>query len=425
MTSVFDLNCSRTTRQPKGCKGLKVESTGIRPEWFYESRDRQLSGSSERRRRPLAPGSERVRISADPRPVSRLVYVMTNGATGNEVIALRQGSDGRLSRVAVYATGGNGTGVEEVSPATPQDGIDPLASQGSLTLSRDGRFLFAVNAGSDTISSFRVTDDGGLVLVDVVPSGGAQPNSVDVFENLVYVSNVGDAANGFASNVTGFHLANDGRLTLIGGSTRRLSTADAQPARVVFSPEGSLLAVSELTANRISLFRVQSDGTLSAPTVNASSGPAPFGSVFLSMGRLLVAEASGALSSYAVTLDGTVVILSGSVPSTQEATCWVVTTKDERFAFTSNTDSGTITSYTIANNGTVTLADAVVARLEGEAPSPIDSGVSMDGGYFYVLDGGQGAVVAYRIEENGRLTHLQTLKPDGLPTLGAQGLAVR
>ncbi|MBO8141237.1 MAG: beta-propeller fold lactonase family protein [Firmicutes bacterium] len=351
---------------------------------------------------------------------------MTNDPEENKVIVFRRAKDGRLSRVAAVPTGGAGTGTREVSPATPEDGVDPLASQGSLTLSRDGRFLFAVNAGSNTVSSFRIALDGRPTLVDVVPSGGAQPNSIDAFGSLVYVSNLGNEANGYASNVTGFHLAKDGDLTPIAGSTRSLSTADAQPARVAFSPEGSLLAVSELTTSRVSLFRVRTDGTLSEPTVNESSGPGPFGSVFLSTGRLLVSEAgANALSSYAVTLDGTLLVLSSSVPSTQEATCWVVATPDERFAFTSNTASGTITSYAISSDGILAVADAVAARLEGEAARPIDSGVSKDGRHFYVLDGGQGAIAAFQIESDGRLTLLQTLKDVGLPELGAQGLAVR
>ncbi len=104
-----------------------------------------------------------------------------------------------LTFAGSYSTYGRGTGTREVSTATANDGIDPLASQGSLTLSRDGRFLLAVNAGSDSISSFIINDSGVHVFVDVKSSGGAQPNSVDVFGNLLYVSNVGNAANNFAS----------------------------------------------------------------------------------------------------------------------------------------------------------------------------------------------------------------------------------
>ena len=353
-----------------------------------------------------------------------MVYAMTNAAAGNEVIAFRRVNDGTLTRLNAYPTGGNGTGTTKVGPPTPPNGIDPLTSQGSLSFSRDGGFLFAVNAGSDSITSFRVADDGMLVLADVEPSGGSQPNSLNERGNLLYVSNVGNAANSHASNITGFRVANDGRLAMIPGSTRSLSAANAQPACVVFSPYGSLLAVSELTTNRISIFSVRADGVLTGPTVNRSSGASPFGACFLSTGSLLVTETSGALSSYLVGADGRLAVLSGSVRNGQMATCWVVPARDERFAYTSNAGSGTITSYRINSDGTLTVAENV-AGAEGPASGPIDNGVSEDGRYFYVLNGGLGSIAAYRIESDGRLTRLQTVTGQGLPNLGAQGLAVR
>ena len=211
---------------------------------------------------------------------------------------------------------------------------------------------------------------------------------------------------------------------MIPGSTRSLSTANAQPACVVFSPYGSLLAVSELTTNRISIFVVRADGLLTEPAVNRSNGAMPFGACFLSTGSLLVAETSGALSSYIAAADGRLTILSGSVPNGQMATCWVVRTPDERFAYTSNTGSGTITSYVINSDGTLAVAE-YAAGMEGPAAGPIDNGVSEDGRYFYVLNGGQGSIAAYQIENDGRLTRLQTVTGQGLPNLGAQGLAVR
>nr|WP_249436022.1 beta-propeller fold lactonase family protein [Paenibacillus sp. Marseille-Q4541] len=118
-----------------------------------------------------------------------------------------------------YPTYGKGTGTRKVSSVTANDGIDPLVSQGSLSLSRDGRFLFAVNAGSHSISSFIINDSGGLVLADVKPSGGAQPNSVTVFDDLLYVSNVGNSADRITSNITGFRIEDNGCLTYIPGST--------------------------------------------------------------------------------------------------------------------------------------------------------------------------------------------------------------
>ncbi|MEN6462895.1 MAG: beta-propeller fold lactonase family protein [Syntrophomonas sp.] len=345
-----------------------------------------------------------------------MVYAMTNSAVRNKVIAFRRGINGKLIRIKAYATGGRGTG-ERI--------VDPLSSQGSLILSRNGRFLFAVNAGSNSISSFRVSSSGRLTLVDVDPSGGVRPNSLSNFGDLLYVSNVGNTTNNIASNVTGFRVRTNGRLARITGSTHALSTSTAQPSCIVFSRRGRLLVVSELNTNRLSVFRVNTNGTLSGPTINNSNGAGPFGSVFLTTGPLLVSEVgANALSSYTAFLNGNLRVISGSVPNGQQGTCWVSVSRHEHFAYTSNAGSGTITRFRIRSNGTLVFIKNVNSTLSGTG-APIDSGVSRDGRNLYVLNGNQGSISVFRIFSDGRLQRLQVLQNTGLPELGAQGLAVR
>ncbi|AGK99457.1 lactonase family protein [Clostridium pasteurianum] len=353
-----------------------------------------------------------------------MVYVMTNSANKNEIAAFHRVQNGALSPMGFYDTYGLGSGPNKVSPATP-DHADPLTSQGSLVLSRDRHFLFAVNAGSHSISSFMVTAGGELILVEVVPSGGLQPNSLTVYEDLLYVSNVGSKENGYQSNITGFRIGNRGQLARIPGSTRKLSTINAQPSCVLFSPNGYQLVVSELTTNRLSVFHVKNDGTLSGPQLNNSNGTNPFGSCFLSSGLLLVAEASGAMSSYAVIPDGELRVISGSVSDRQMLTCWVSPTRDGRYAYTSNTASGTVTTYRINMNGTLNAIGSIRSTAGGMAMGePIDNGVSWDGLNFYVLNGSQGSISVFYIGENGQLMLLQVADHMGLPTFGTQGLAV-
>lgn len=342
------------------------------------------------------------------------VYTMTNAAVNNTVIAFRRDRNGRLTRIDSFLTGGSGTG-EAI--------VDPLASQGSMILSRQGHFLFVVNAGSNSISSFRVSRRGGLTLVDTEPSGGIRPNSLAVFGRLLYVTNVGNTAN--ASNITGFRVGSDGSLTLIAGSTHALSSATALPACVVFSPDGSQIVVSERNTNRLSVFRVNGDGTLTGPTVNNSSGAGPFGSVFLRRGPLLNVEAgTNALSSYNLAANGVLSIISGSVLNFQAATCWVSKSRWEHFAYTSNTGSHTITIYRIGEGGALAVADIVYSTRDALG-APIDNGVSRDGRNFYALNGNQGSISVFRIGKHGRLTRIQVIKDTGLPEVGAQGLAVR
>lgn len=352
--------------------------------------------------------------------------MMTNNEVMNQIITFHRDMNGMLTVAGSYLTYGRGTGTKEVSGATANDGVDPLTSQGSLTLSRDGRFLLAVNTGSNTISSFIITESGVPVLADVKPSGGAQPNSVDVFGNLIYVSNVGNAANNFASNITGFLIDTNGRLSPIPGSTHSLSTFNAQPAQVLFTPDGSKILVSELTSNHLSIFDVNKNGTVTGPTVNESNGQGPLGAHFLSSGILLVTEAmANALSSYSLSNDGVLHVISGSVPNGYRTACWVVTTRDERFAYTTNTLSGTISTYRIDPNGALSVAGHINSTPPGTAPGlPIDARVSKDGRRFYALNGNQGTISVFSILDNGSLARLQVAAWTNLPYFGSQGLAV-
>jgi 6-phosphogluconolactonase len=360
----------------------------------------------------------------------RTVYVMTNTASNNQILAFRRNTDGTLTHFGNYATTGNGLGSTEISPATPQDGIDVLASQGAIRLTPDKRFLLAVNAGSSTVTSFRVDADGVLTRIDTKPSGGLQPNAIGVRNGLVYVSNVGAASNAYDSNITGFTLGSDGSLTALAASTRDLSTEDAQPSNLSFSGDGSWLAVSELTTNRIDLFPVNADGTLGTPTVNASVGAGPFGAVFLSGGELVVTEAQmpgvpGSVSSYSVSSTGVLTPISSSVPNGQGATCWTIISPDQSRLYTSNTATGTLSYYQLGADGTLTLRASVASALEGPTSGPVDGGISEDGAYLYVLDSGMGAITALRIASDGTLTKIQTVTGQGVPSLGAQGLIVR
>lgn len=353
-----------------------------------------------------------------------MVYIMTNSADCNQIAAFRRNPNGLLTFADLYETQGRGIGTKEVSSATPNDGIDTLASQGSISLSYDRRFLFAVNAGSSSITSFRIGNNGELTFIDVIPSGGLQPNSLDVCDNFLYVSNVGSTENKFNSNITGFYVDREGHLNNITGSTQPLSTPNAQPARVLFSPDGRQIIVSELTTNRLSVFEVYKDGTVSEPIINNSNGLGPFGSYFTPSGILLVAESgSNALSSYALTKNGVLDVVSSSIGNGQMATCWVVTTPNGAFAYTSNAGNGTVSIYHTYRNGSLSILESVYSTQDAKGV-PIDNGVSRDGRYFYVLNGNQGSISVFRIVSEGRLNYLQNIKCEEIPQFGTQGLAV-
>src|SRR5260370_38592408 len=139
------------------------------------------------------------------------VFAMTNSVQGNQIIAFSRAANGSLIEGSHFATGGRGSGGT----------LDPLGSQGALTLSQDRSLLFAANVGSGDISVFRV-NGANLGLFQVVSSGGSAPLAIAQHGNLVYVINF--ASN---SNVVGFHLDENRHVVMIPNSIRYLSASNS------------------------------------------------------------------------------------------------------------------------------------------------------------------------------------------------------
>ncbi len=311
------------------------------------------------------------------------VYALTNQASGNAVVIFDRGADGSLSWSSNVATGGTGAG-------------SGLGSQGALALSDDGRWLFAVNAGSNDVSAFQVTASG-LSLTSRVSSGGARPISLTVHGGVLYVLNAGGDGN-----ISGFRVGTDGALSPIPGSTRALSGTNVGPAQVAFSPDGQQLVVTEKTTNRLDVYTVDGDGVASAATSTASAGGTPFGFSFGHRDELFVSEAAGSASSYVIASDGSLTVASGAVLTHQGAPCWAVVTQNGKFGYTANAQGGSISGFAIANDGSISLIDAD-GRTAVVGGGNIDLALSGNSRYLYELNGDR-SISGFRIEADGHLT---------------------
>ena len=341
--------------------------------------------------------------AASKKTPESFVYAMTNRASGNSIIQYRRDNHGRLTPVAEEETGGLGSG-------------GALDSQGALTLSGYGRYLFAVNAGSDDVSLLDV-GSGAVRLVGRIPSGGSFPTSVASFGDLLYVLN----ARGIP-NITGFRIAvKGGALLPIAGSTRALPAgAVGAPADIHFTPDGRHLLVTEKGAYQIDVFAVGADGRTGDPAIHPAAGNFPFGFVIRDDGTVLVAEElSASVSSYALDEEGNLELISARVSNGQAHTKWISLTRAGNTIFVSNTEAGTLSSYALTPGGAVVLRREVAASLDGG--SPTDNAISMDGKNLYVLDPPNGRIVGYRV--NGpRLTQIDVVT--GLPP-SVQGILAR
>jgi 6-phosphogluconolactonase (cycloisomerase 2 family) len=337
------------------------------------------------------------------------VFVQTDDPAGNTVVAYRRAADGTLTEAASYRTGGRG-GVLDGSV------VDHLASQGSLTLDRKHHTLYAVNAGSNTVTVFGVAGDR-LRRRAVVPSGGVFPVSIAIHRHVVYVLNARDGGA-----LQGFRTA-AGRLVPIPGSHRALgldTSASPEfvntPGQVSFSPNGSrLLVTTKANGNDVDVFSVNRHGSLSlSPTVNSLPGTVPFALTWGRSGRLALAEA-GTNSVGTFRLDDRGHLHAIATAATgQAATCWIVRSRDQLFA--SNAGSATLSGYRIDHRGHLTSLGTTSTD-----PGTVDAAVTPGGRYLYVQAGQAGQVDAYRTSRNGSLTPLGSVTvPDAV---GGEGIA--
>ena len=358
-----------------------------------------------------------VTAAAAPRTRAQIpgetVFVMSNAADRNEVIAFSQAADGHFYESGRYDTRGRGSG-----------GItDPLQSEGSLTLSRDHALLFAANAGSGTVSVFRVFRSS-LLLVDQVPSGGSEPLSVAQFGNLVYVLN--SAGSG---SIVAFNLLPDGHLQQIENSTTYLTATNSGGSSLSISPDGELLAVTERVPNNIDTFRINSDGTLGPIVVDKSTAPGVFDATFAPDGNLIVSETgpaggvdASAISSYTVQANGTLVAVSQSVPTLGQANCWNAVSPNGKWAYVSNAGSSTISGFSIGQGGALTPIAGTVVGTNPEGSINLDITVSGDSKYVFTLNSGSGAIGVFAIQPNGALSNVDEV--GGLPkSVGMNGIA--
>lgn len=354
----------------------------------------------------LAPSFGTLQAQTFDREHNGAVFVMTNAASNNQINAYTRGEDGSLEWAGSFATGGNGSGGT----------VDPLASQGSLTLSADHRLLFAVNAGSGTVSSFAV-DGASLSLLDTAATGGSSPTSVTQAGYLLYVLNSG--GNG---SVSGFYILGNGYLLPIQNSTRNLSGTATAPHDVVLSPNGQFLVVTEGATNNIDVFRVYPNGTLSDIVANPSAGATPFAAAFAPNGALIVANASNTISSYWLAWNQSLSTISDALPSDGLATCWDVILPNGRFVYTDNAGSSNQSGFAIGANGSLTPVGNTIVGSSPAGSTDIDMAVSADGRFLYTLNTATGSIGIFSVQEDGSLGNLGQL--GGLPaSAGLNGIA--
>jgi len=338
------------------------------------------------------------------------VFVQTDNLAGNAISVYDRHPGGTLSAAGTYATGGLGG---QLAGSV----VDHLASQNSLVYDSQVGELFAVNAGSNTVSVFDVDGDR-LHLRQVLSSGGTFPASIAVHDDLVYVLN---GTGG--GEIQGFRLVGNGDLQPIAGSGRALGLNPAAtpqfvttPGDIAFSPDGGqLLVTTKANTNAIDVFGIGWNGEPSAtPVVNSEPGDVPFSLAFQGFNQVDVGEAGpNAVASFELHGNGTLTQVS-SVATGGAATCWLVADGPQLFA--GNAGSATESSVSSSWSGALSLTATT-----NTDPGTVDAATSPEGRYLYVQTGANGIVDEFAVGFGGSLTEVGSVTVAN--AVGGEGIA--
>ncbi len=328
------------------------------------------------------------------------IYILSNDAVQNSVLVYNQNYDGTLTLQTTVPSGGAGSG-------------GGLGNQGAIE--NNGRWLFAVNAGSNSVSSFKMANSGNLILKSTVATRGETPVSLTLYDRILYV------VNSSSNNITGFRIENDGSFTFIPNSKKPLSSKGSGAAQISFSPNGRYLYVTEKATNMITMFQVNNNGSAGNGSSVSSTGDTPFGFDF-AQGFMVVSNAAGgaanqsSATSYRGANTGNLSPVNGAVGNNQAAACWVASAKYGRFLYVTNTASNNVSSYYLSFFGGLFLVNADIPTENG----PTEIIVSENNWFVYVLNSGSHTLSSYKRGFLGNLNLVGTTS--GVPD-AATGMA--
>lgn len=342
------------------------------------------------------------------------VYVNLNSSPVNTVAAFDRHPDGALTPTAgsPFVVGGFGASVP---------------SQGALQISSDGRYLLAVDAGSNEISVLYINQDGSLRPVSGSPilSGGIEPVSIAVHGDEIVVANDGNASGG--ANYTAFRLNAGGHLAPTGWSYAL--PAPTTVGDVLFSPDGTHLIGTRVDSSLIDSFTANPDGSFTAasgsPFANPTGFYGPFGSQFrpTDPSELYISNAHnasggaapGSVSAFNVAGDGALSAIGASpyAAGGQIATCWVTISHSGQYLFGVNTGSSSVSSFSIGSDGSLSYIGSTALTGTGNLGA-LDIGLDPADSLAYVVERGANAVAGLQVNEDGSLTELPS-SPTTLP----------
>lgn len=398
------------------------------------------------------------------------LYMQTNEIR-NCVIHYLRAPDGSITELERIYTGGAGSGTYK--PVSGQESA-PNAFEGanSVILTPDRRFLFATNGGDNSVSSFAVSGDGKLTLLDAKRTGNVvagrsgtakalaySPSHrtlyvlhafgpdhlrlmwVDDEGNLTvrperYTVNTMDKPNRVATMAS---LTADEKFIVVGTTFDQPAATNPDGTPILWTEKNGAphsIASNAPDPDGLIVFPVGAYGTLAEPKFQDGGGGSPWNVQFLHRrpDHFVLGYAVGeGLAIGTIDEDGTVttgpiteVDTSGGKPT---ELCWVAVSPDDRLAFATNFGYGYVSSFRIDGNLLSIAKDPACPKVPGDgtfralngtvSSGSSDNWLSPDGACLYQIYPNASKLVGYAVQPDGSLDEVTSAT---IPYQSPQGL---
>jgi WD40 repeat protein len=388
------------------------------------------------------------------------LYMETN-ETRNAIIHYHRSANGTITEVERVPTGGAGSGV--FRPIYEANGPNAFEGAGSVILTSDRRFLFATNGGDNSVSSFSVSKDGRLKLLDFKPTGNAVTGKSGTAKSLAYCPSNGTlyVLHSFGpDHIRLMSVNSEGKLTARPErySVNTQDKTDRVSTMAVLSPDEKLLLVdinfderpsanpdgtpkfvlaNERDPDGLVIFPVGGDGTLGAPSFHDAGGAAPFYIAFLHGRPNTFLNGIAAGNGFVMSSidaggrigNGPLVPIATSAGKPSEL-CWLAISPDDRSVFATSFGYSNISSYHVDGDEVSIAKDPACPRVPGDgtfraingtvSSGPSDNWITPDGAYLYQIYGNASKLVGYATQPDGSLTEITTVR---IPYNSPEGLA--
>jgi 6-phosphogluconolactonase (cycloisomerase 2 family) len=317
------------------------------------------------------------------------------------VYVTNQGNGTINGTISTYSINSDGT-LSNIS--TEIAGKSPRA----LAINPSGTFVYVVNNVDRTVSMYSINNDGTLSSLGAEATGqspqGIAIHPAGTYAYVTALDIVGDPI------VNVYEIRSDGTLSILTNGP-----AFGLPKAIAINPAGTYAYVTDSIGTTLTMNGIYSSGntgtlySLSPPSV--TTGANSSGITINKQGTFAyVTNRGGTVSMYSINNNGTLsslgTVAAGSHPNE------IVINPAGTYAYVTNSGSSDVSMYSINSDGTLR---ALTPSTEASGWIPYGIAINAAGSYAYVVNQGDNTISIYSINSDGTLRLVSTAVAGSTP----------